>query len=132
MKWLVLAALAAICLGAFSLVGNTLHLATGVNRLSDEHAAAAGVPRLLNAEAVPVNDGVAIFTVRCESEGGCGGTLTVDLKDKIGAADYALDAGTTRQVGVLLPLDTHARRGTLTWREGSGATADVAFRLEKG
>jgi len=131
MKWLVLAALTAVCLGTFSLVRNTLHLATGVETLSDEHAATVGVPSLLNAGAVPVSDGIAVFTVRCESEAGCGGTVKIDLHDKVGGGDYAVGPGETRRLGVLLPLDSHSRRGTLTWHERSGATGQVQFKLQK-
>lgn len=130
MKWMVLAALAA-CLGTLALVGNTLHLATGVHRLSDEHASAGGVPALLNAEAVPVTDGVAVLDVRCENEAGCDGTVTIDLKGKVGVGEYRVGPGETQRVGVLLPLDSTARRGKLTWREASGATADVSFRLQR-
>ena len=133
MRWLVLAALAAVAFAGYSLIGSTLRLAENVNELSSEHAVTGGTPRLLDAGAVPVNDGVAIFTVRCESDQPCSGRVTVALKDpdRIGDGGYTIAAGATNQVGVLLPLGVRGTHGTLTWREASGATADVAFRLRR-
>ena len=134
MKWLVLAALGAIAFAGYSLVGSTMHLAEHVNEFSSEHAVTTGAPKVLNAGAVPVTDGVAIFTVRCESEQPCNGRLTVALADpnRIGDGAYTLPAGATGQVGVLLPLGVRGTRGTLTWREATGATASARFKLKQG
>ena len=133
MKWLVLTALAAVAFAGFSLTRWTRHLAENVNELSSEHAATTSAPRVLNAGAVPVTDGVAIFTVRCESDQPCSGRLTVAFKDPdaVGDGGYTLPAGATGQVGVLLPLGVRGTRGRLTWRETSGATASAGFKLKR-
>jgi hypothetical protein len=130
MRLLVLTALLLVVFGAYLLLDATRELADGVGELATAHALA---PRLLTGGDVPVTDGVAIFTLRCESETACSGTLTIALSEptKFGTAAYTIGAGETRQVGVPLPAAPHGRDGTVRWRETSGATGATDFTLAR-
>lgn len=134
MRLLVLTALALVVFGAYLLLDSARDLAGDVGSLSSGHVATAGAPRVLNAASVPLIDGVAGFRVKCEAEGGCSGTVSIELENQpggSGSASYALEADVDRWVGVPLPPQTRAKRGTITWRDASGATATADFTLKR-
>ena len=90
-------------------------------------------PRLVNGSSVPINDGVAIFTVQCDSAMPCAGTMTVTLSkpSRSGTAEYALAAGATTRLGVLLPGGHRAKRGSLTWHDTTGAEVTTSFAFAR-
>jgi hypothetical protein len=133
MRLLVLTALLVLVFGTYMLLRSARDLGADLGAMATEQGVAAGTPRLLNRAAVPLNDGVAIFKVRCESDQACGGTVTITLQDpkRVGTAAYSIEPNQVRDLGVLLPAGPRATRGTLTWRETSGATAANDFTIRR-
>jgi hypothetical protein len=133
MRLLVLTALAAALFVGYLLAQETRELASDVGSLSTDHAVASGAPRLLNGASVPVRSGIAGFQVACDSETGCTGTVTITLDHDQGGngTAYELAAKGNHWLGIPLPPDTHATKGTLTMRATTGATTTADFVLNR-
>ena len=110
MRLLVLTALLVLVFGTYMLLRSARDLGENLGAMTTDQGVAAGAPRLLNGAGVPLNDGVAIFRVRCESDTACGGTVTItlDAPRRVGTAAYSVEPHQVRDLGVLLPAGPRA------------------------